>query len=132
MTAIIKPRHGTIESRVEEQGATIRSDIRVDFASTVSRQVRAAPFLSHLRRRGKRRRRRSSFEKETSGFYYRGGGKKKTCEQKICSDIDIDDNDTTTLPLDVFLSLSSSVYLNFKFENLNSTPSTLPIHFLSL
>lgn len=37
MTAIIKPRHGTIESRAvedQEQGAMIRFDIRANFSSS--------------------------------------------------------------------------------------------------
>ena len=69
MTAMIKPRHGTnLESRVEEQeqSTTIFDPIFAWISRRpFLRQVRFAPFFSHLRiRRRRRRRKRSSFKKE--------------------------------------------------------------------
>ena len=64
MTAIIKPRHGTIESRVEEQGATIRypRGFRVDrFSPSSSRTFSLAPEKKRKKKKKKKKKKKEKF-----------------------------------------------------------------------
>ena len=138
MTGMIKPRHGTnLESRVEEQeqSTTIFDPIFAWISRRpFLRQVRFAPFFLAPENREEEEEEEEEVPSKRSEFYYSGRGKKKkiaSCRRRFVP-ISI----TILLPSPgVFLSSPSSpVYLNFKFENLNSTPpsSHLSIHFLSL